>query len=414
MLHRRAFLTDTSLVALAVSIPSSLITLFLRPFYFAMKESERKGEIESKWLTLFLCGDVMTGRGIDQVLPHPSVPRIHEPYAIDARDYVALAERVNGPISKPVDFAYIWGDALGEFGRRRPDVRIVNLETSVTDSQEWMPKGINYRMHPRNILCLTAANIDCCVLANNHVLDWGYSGLLQTLETLADADIVFAGAGRDRQQASTPAVLDVAERGRVLVFAFGLATSGIPASWAASQNEPGVNFLQDLSPQTADRVALQIQSVKRPRDVVVVSVHWGGNWGYEISLEQRRFAHRLIDQGGVDIIHGHSSHHVKGIEVYRGRLILYGCGDFLNDYEGIAGYEAFRSDLALMYFATLAPGRGELQRLEMVCLQSRRFRLHSAAGEDVEWLRRTLNREGATFGTQVAKRQDDTLLLNWV
>jgi len=76
---------------------------------------------------------------------------------------------------------------------------------------------------------------------------------------------------------------------------------------------------------------------------VVASIHWGDNWGYEI-------AHNLIDHAGVDIIHGHSSHHAKGIEVWHGKPVIYGCGDFINDYEGIGGNEKYRSDLSLMYF----------------------------------------------------------------
>ena len=65
-------------------------------------------------IRLFLCGDVMTGRGIDQVLPHPNDPRLHEPYIGEARCYVELAESVNGAIPRPVEFDYIWGDALAE------------------------------------------------------------------------------------------------------------------------------------------------------------------------------------------------------------------------------------------------------------------------------------------------------------
>ena len=112
-------------------------------------------------ITLFLCGDVMTGRGVDQVLPHPGDPRIHEPHARSAGMYVELAERAHGPIPRPVDFAYIWGDALEELARVRPGARIVNLETSITRSDDyWRGKGINYRMHPDNVPCLTAAHID--------------------------------------------------------------------------------------------------------------------------------------------------------------------------------------------------------------------------------------------------------------
>ncbi|HWE18139.1 MAG TPA: CapA family protein, partial [Hyphomicrobiaceae bacterium] len=128
-------------------------------------------------ISLFLAGDVMTGRGIDQVLPHPGDPRLYESYVKSAYDYVELAEAANGPIMRPLAFGDIWGDALAELERRRPDARIVNLETAVTRRTEPEPKGINYKMNPANVGAITAAGIDCCVLANNHVLDWGLAGL---------------------------------------------------------------------------------------------------------------------------------------------------------------------------------------------------------------------------------------------
>jgi len=144
----------------------------------------------SSVVTLALCGDVMTGRGIDQVLAHPSDPTLYESFVRNAIRYVELAEGKNGPIPRPVEPAYIWGDALAEFDRLAPDVRIVNLETAVTRSDDhWEGKGINYRMHPENISCITAAGIDCCALANNHTLDWGYPGLTETIETLAKARV---------------------------------------------------------------------------------------------------------------------------------------------------------------------------------------------------------------------------------
>ena len=99
--------------------------------------------------------------GIDQVLPYAGNPRLYEPYAKDASQYVELAEAANGLIAKPVEFPYIWGDALKEFERMAPDVWIINLETSVTQSEDyWRNKGINYRMHPKNIPCITSAAID--------------------------------------------------------------------------------------------------------------------------------------------------------------------------------------------------------------------------------------------------------------
>ena len=98
---------------------------------------------------LFLCGDVMTGRGIDQILPHPCDPALHEGYVQSAIDYVRLAEQLNGLIPRLVNPAYIWGAAIEVWSRAKPDARIVNLETSITRSEDFVDKGINYRMSSR-------------------------------------------------------------------------------------------------------------------------------------------------------------------------------------------------------------------------------------------------------------------------
>lgn len=349
-------------------------------------------------LTVFLCGDVMLGRGIDQMLPHPSEPQLREPYVKDARDYLDLAIAKNGPIPRPVDFKYVWGDALTELERVRPDFRIINLETSVTASNTYWPnKEIHYRMHPRNVRCLNEARIDCAVLANNHVLDFGYQGLTETLATLSTAAIKVAGAGETIEHASAPTVLQHGQR-RVLVYGCAHGSSGAPAEWSAEQAQGGINFLPDCTDATLGRVRDAIFRHKQPGDAVVFSIHWGGNWGYEVDETHRRFAHGLIDEAGVDVIHGHSSHHVKGIEIYRGKLILYGCGDFIDDYEGISGYEPFRPDLRLMYFLRVNQADGKVISLEMVPMQMKRFRLQHAAEQDVRWLSGTLQREAEEFG----------------
>jgi poly-gamma-glutamate synthesis protein (capsule biosynthesis protein) len=363
-------------------------------------------------ITLFLSGDLMTGRGVDQILPHPSDPRLHERFVRSALDYVALAERANGRIRRPVDFAYVWGVAASVIEREAPQVRITNLETSVTTSDDAAPKGINYRMHPRNIGLLTAVRIDCCGLANNHVLDWGRAGLVETVETLTSAGIRVAGAGRNLGEARSPAIIDAGGGNRVLVIAGGVSDAGVDLDWAATDDEPGVHHLPDLSDATVERIAHVIEGVKRPGDLAVASLHWGPNWGYAIASTHRRFAHALIDRARVDVVHGHSSHHPKAIEVYRGRPIFYGCGDLLNDYEGIAGIERFRGDLALMYFLTLDARTGELQRLTMSPLRIRRFSLTHASAPERTWLRDTLDRECHQFDHKVVAR-DDALELMW-
>ncbi|MBI4754658.1 MAG: CapA family protein [Betaproteobacteria bacterium] len=353
-------------------------------------------------ITLFLSGDVMPGRGIDQVLPCPGRPEIHEPCARSALEYVALAEHASGPIAKPVAHAYIWGDALAELERRSADVRIINLETAVTRSEDaWPGKGIHYRMHPENIPCIATAGIDCCVLANNHVLDWGYPGLEETLATLHRSGLKTAGAGRNDDEAAAPAVLEVPGKGRVLVFAFGHESSGVPPQWAATEKRSGINLLPDLSEATASRIGQAVRAVKRPGDIALVSLHWGSNWGYDIPREHRAFAHQLVDSAAIDILHGHSSHHPRGIEVYRNKPILYGCGDLLNDYEGITGYEQFRGDLALLYFVTFDAANGRLVGLGMTPLQIRRLRLNRASSRDAAWLKGMLDRECARWGGAV-------------
>ncbi len=363
-------------------------------------------------LTLFLAGDVMLGRGIDQILPHPGDPRIYEEFMPSATGYVELAEKASGPIPRLADFDYVWGDALSALQDARPTLRIVNLETSITTSDQPLPKGINYRMNPANIGALSAAKPDCCVLANNHVLDWGRPGLLETLDTLQKAGIQSAGAGRSAAEASAPAIFEVAGKGRVLVFAFGAVSSGIPLDWAAGDNEPGINLLEDLSSRSVERIARRTRAARQPRDIIVASIHWGGNWGYKIPNEWRTFAHRLIDEAGVDIIHAHSSHHPRGIELYKQKLILYGCGDFLDDYEGIAGYEAFRAELVVMFLPTVSLPDGGLVELRMAPFRIRRFRLARAANEDAAWLYRTLARESAKLGTRVTLRDDFTLAVS--
>jgi poly-gamma-glutamate capsule biosynthesis protein CapA/YwtB (metallophosphatase superfamily) len=160
------------------------------------------------------------------------------------------------------------------------------------------------------------------------------------------------------------------------------------------------------------RIAEQVDRLRQPGDVILVSIHWGSNWGYEVADAQQQFAHALIDDAGVSIVHGHSSHHPKGIEVYRDRLILYGCGDFLNDYEGIQGYEEYRGDLALMYFASVDSVSAAVTGLEIVPLQIRNFRLVQPSSPDVEWLQQTLDRESRRFGVRVALDAAGRLVLS--
>ena len=350
---------------------------------------------------IFLTGDVMTGRAIDQLLPHPGDPTLRESVVSDARTYISLAEQTNGPIPAPIDYSWPWGEALEIVERFAPDVRLLNLETSITAGGEFARgKAVHYRMHPDNIGCLTAIRPDVCALANNHILDFGYRGLTDTLTTLDRAGIRSAGAGLDAKSAQCPAVV-----GRVVIASCGMSSSGIPPGWAATAHRPGVAYVPDMADRSADLIADRVTALTGPEDVAVVSVHWGSNWGYGVDSAQIRFAHRLID-AGVDLVHGHSSHHPRPIEIYRGKLIMYGCGDTIDDYEGISTYDSFRHELRLLHFASI-DNSGSV--LRMVPVRMRRMRLERAPEQDAAWLHASVAEMSRTFGTRVEAMADGVL-----
>jgi poly-gamma-glutamate synthesis protein (capsule biosynthesis protein) len=356
----------------------------------------------------------MTGRGIDQVMAAPLPPVLHEPWVRDARDYVRLAERAHGDIAQPVAPDYPWGEALAEKGRLAPDLFIVNLETAVTCSgTPWPRKGIHYRMSPRHVDCLTRAGVDACTLANNHVPDWGHEGLRETLATLHAAGIACAGAGSDAKQAEAPAVLPLPGGARLLLFAWATQSSGVPSDWRAGPDRPGVALLTALDEADVQTVPAGVQRHRHPGDRVVLSLHWGGNWVDEVPVAHRRFAHRLIELDAVDVVHGHSSHHPLPFEVYAGRPILYGTGDLINDYEGIARQGPLRSDIGCLYAVRLARSGGRLLSLHIVPLQLRRFRLARPEPEALRGLRGLLDEGGRALGTRLEDSSGPAWRLAW-
>lgn len=352
----------------------------------------------------------MLGRGIDQILKHPGEARLYELHIRSAADYVRLAEKANGPIPRGAELAYVWGDAGDAVARLRPDCGIVNLETAVTDRGQAEPKGINYRMNPANAAGLAALGIDCCGLANNHVLDWGRDGLLHTIDSLRARGLVTCGAGRDAAEAARPAIVAVPV-GRVLVFAWASEDSGVPRHWQATAEKPGVNFLTDFDEPQVAAIAAAVAAEKRPGDVAVASIHWGGNWGYDIPDRHIAFARALIDAAEIDVVHGHSSHHPRGYEIHRGKLILYGCGDLINDYEGIGGEDEYRGEITALYAADIDASAGDIRSLTVVPFMLRKFRLNRASAADSGWLCQTMNRLCRTPGVTLSVAPDGTLRL---
>lgn len=368
-------------------------------------------------------GDVMIGRGIDAILPFSVDGTLHESYMKDAKGYVKLATRENGSLNESElaskGSSYIWGDVIDDL--RSLDALVINLETSLTTSNDWAKdKGINYRSHPNNVASLLLAGVDVATLANNHVLDWGKAGLKETVSTLQNAGINSCGAGNSIKDATKPTFFQIkgtdksskhadsktqGETITAAVVAVGFPSAGVPLSWKAGKDKCGVNFEHEPSIAVAEKIVNNVnknaaQDGYSP-DIVIVSLHWGSNWGWGTPSQWRTFAHHLIDSG-VDFVVGHSSHHVKGMEIYKGKFISYGLGDFLNDYEGIVGqgYENFRNDLSCLYIPSFDLEKRQIVDVDIVPCKIKNLKVQRAKEvADISWLQNAFNREGLSLGT---------------
>lgn len=240
---------------------------------------------------------------------------------------VMLGRLVNQAL-KTRDPGYVWGDTLPLL--RAADLRVCNLECVLSDrGRPWSvpPKVFHFRSDAKNAAVLSAAGIDMVSLANNHVLDYEYVALLDMLEILERSGIGYCGAGRDREEARRPALVE--RKGiRVAMLA---ATDNEPG-WEAAPARPGTFYAPaDLRDRRAAELLQAVSDQARSSGFVIVSLHWGPNWGYDAPPEHVQFGHALIE-AGAGVVFGHSPHVFRGIEFYRGKPILYSAGDFIDDY----------------------------------------------------------------------------------
>lgn len=361
---------------------------------------------------VLMTGDVMLGRGIDQILSTPSKPGIYESYIKDSRDYLQLAIKKNGSIPLKVADDYIWGYAKKVIAKEGPELTIVNLETAITTSDDFWPnKGIHYRLHPENTRVIKALGIDICTLANNHSLDWGYRGLKESIESLRSNKIYPLGAGDTRTDAEKPYIKKISNSQRLLVFAFGSPSSGVYPSWAASSKQAGLAYLR-FSPRDLSRVKDLVRSHRKKDDIVILSLHWGPNWGYNIAAKHQNFAHRLIDEGLVNLVFGHSSHHPKGVEFYRNVPIIYGAGDLINDYEGINSRRTakYRGHIGGMYLLNFALNSKNVDAVIFYPSTVKKFRVEAVNSDDFAWISKKLQQESARLNTTVTSTDRRILL----
>uniref|UniRef100_A0A7S3XFP0 Capsule synthesis protein CapA domain-containing protein n=1 Tax=Picocystis salinarum TaxID=88271 RepID=A0A7S3XFP0_9CHLO len=281
---------------------------------------------EGTELSLVLLGDVMLGRLIDKQLSN-----------VEGSD-----ER-------------IWGDWLPIL-QRKHQIVAANLETSVCDHRKLpkMPDRVfNFAVLPQNMTkALSKANVTYVSLANNHVLDFQEGGLLQTIATLKAHGMHFSGAGKSLDEARTPAILT--ENGVNVAF---VSMADHPSEWEAKPGVAGINFIDPMSYKKAD-LQHQIKNARSMVDelgggMVVVFAHWGPNWQWKPSEFIVHLGHDMINCGA-DVVFGHSSHHIMGVEIYHGKPIVYGAGAFLDDY---AMDESYRNNLGFLYDLRIQRGR---------------------------------------------------------
>ena len=347
--------------------------------------------------TLNFMGDTMLGRLIDQLFP----THVHEPE--EAR--IAKSFQKSNPQLTPYGPSTPWSNTIPLL--HSADLNILNLETSATTHPtKWPDKVFNYRMHPANIAALQAARVSYAGLANNHTLDFCEAGLLETVQTVKKASIAFAGAGESGEEATKPAVLHLPSNSSSNEQVAGhdihiWAAADHPRDWAKM---PRFHFI-DYTSQTRTRLEqLLTQPTPKPPALKIFSVHWGPNYAWQPAREIREMAHFLIDECGIDIVHGHSSHHVQGVEKYNSKLIIYGCGDFVDDY---ALTPEYRNDLSAVWRVAVEENDGKgglkLKNLEVFPTKIDRFRARrlDASEPDSDWVRQKIKALSAELGTSV-------------
>ncbi len=296
-----------------------------------------------------------------------------------------LGRLVNETINQK-GYAYPWGNTLPLL--QKADLRIINLETTFTKSETKVPKIFNYKADPKNVQSLVEANINLVSLANNHSKDFGDEGLLETIKTLDEANILHVGAGQNLEQAQKPVIL---EKEGITIGIIGATDN--EAGWQATETTPGINY---FSVDNLEDLLNQIKQLKDQVDMVIISLHWGPNMRQRPTQAYIDAAHQMVD-AGADIIHGHSAHIFQGIETYKNKLIMYDTGDFVDDYHVDP---ALRNDQGLLFFVAINKER--VKQVELTPLFISNMQVNVAQGGEKKEIAEKIKRLSAELGTAIS------------
>ena len=295
---------------------------------------------------------------------------------------------------------YPWGDTVPIFSRG--DVRLCNLECVISDrGTPWRrtPKVFHFRSDAKNIAVLQRAQIDLVSVANNHTLDFDYEAMLDMLHLLDQARIRHAGAGAQVSEASRVAIAHI-HGAQIGLVAF---TNNEP-EWAATDRSPGLFYVPiNVADRRAKRLFDVVRRAKGEVDLLIVSAHWGPNWGYSPPATHRPFAKALID-AGADLIFGHSGHVFRGIELYQHRPIVYCTGNFIDDY---AVDEIERNDQSFIFVAET--GKDQISTLRLYPTVIRNCQARLASSPERENIVQKMQHLCAQLHTKVSWQKDDAL-----
>lgn len=198
------------------------------------------------------------------------------------------------------------------------DLVIANLEAPFTLDGEAAEKQFIFKVPPEYVSTLKAGNIKAVSLANNHILDYGPTGLRHTIQTLSKAGIFYAGAGENKEMANQPAVFEIKNK-KIAFFAYSMT---FPESFFATDSSAGTAY------PVLKIVKKEIQQVRKNCDIIITAFHWGKELESRPDQYQQRLAHKVIDYGS-DVVIGHHPHSLQGVESYRGKPIFYSLGNFV-------------------------------------------------------------------------------------
>ncbi len=284
-------------------------------------------------------------------------------------------------------YNYPWGNMLSLM--QQTDINIINLETTLTHSQQKVAKTFNFKSTPAKVESLLNANVTVANLANNHILDYSAAGLTETIRILDKANIKHVGAGENYDDATRSVVI---EKNNIRIGVMG-ATDNEPG-WKADSG-PGTNYVDLTIEDEREKILDEIKRLRGQTDIVIVSIHWGPNMQEQPYPHFIQFAHDMIDHGA-HVVHGHSAHILQGIECYHGNLVLYDTGDFVDDY---AVDPDLRNDLSA-YFILHVDNLG-VHKLRCVPARIFQYQVNRARNDDYQWVINRLKNLTADFGTEM-------------